>query len=437
MIDQALIRLSETIGQNDRLLLAVSGGADSMAMLHLLSTSATLDRSRLSVVHVDHGLRHTSALDWAIVETYCKEAGVQATSVRVDVPAKASEEKLSIEHAARLLRYGALQKLSMENRANWILTAHTADDSFETVLLKMQDQAPWYEWTGIPRRRGMILRPFLDVRREELRKYVLHEQVPFRDDESNSDQRHRRNRLRSLICSNGSVFTNALFQDILKYSGLISGNMRNMRAIAENLLVGAGTEADSCFRLEKERILQYFNKLAFVPVEACWSRLSDIHDGRLTSIQRQQVQSVIQAGTPHSILDLPYGICLERRGQTLWLFRPITGQIDVLLEPGQMHSVQPGTSLRLVSAGSETDRHKGLWHVRNWKAGDRVKLPNRPRKKVSDLLCERKLSPLVRSRTLLLTHNHEPVLLVEPTPATYQFQLADNSLWELTCTRYG
>lgn len=205
------------IHPGDRICAAVSGGADSVAMLLLLHAANAMPRNALGVglsaVHVHHGLRGEDAdADLAFVEALCTRLTVPLHIHRADVPGRIDQSRKNgrpetIEEAARAVRYAFFEQLIAEGRADSVLTAHTLDDQAETVLMKLLRGA-WTEGlSGIypvvlvpsATHQGKILRPLLGVRRAELEDYLRSRNQEWRTDSTNDDQTFTRNRLRHSI----------------------------------------------------------------------------------------------------------------------------------------------------------------------------------------------------------------------------------------------
>jgi tRNA(Ile)-lysidine synthase len=311
------------------------------------------------------------------------------------------------------------------------MTGHSADDNAETILMKMLNKSPWYEWTGIPRRRGNILRPLLPIRRRDVRSWVTERGVPFLEDETNDDQRFARNALRKRLEQCPVFLSDERIANLIGESRQLACHLHHMRQLSPLLTRGqlASPQSD-IIGLEIERILQYFNKLAFIPVEAAWSDLLGDSAARLPSALRRQISQFVYGNASQSALTLPGSVLLERRDRALWLSRASLEPVSIELKPESAISLSNRATVTLAAA-SDMKIDSG-WRLRNWQPGDRVKLPNRPRKKVSDLLCERKLDPLTRRRTLVLTHQECLVCVLEPKSAEYCFQLADGSAWRVT-----
>jgi tRNA(Ile)-lysidine synthase len=178
------------------LVLAVSGGPDSMALLHgaarLVETGTR--RWRLTVAHLDHGLRPDSSADASFVRAAAAALGLSFESRHTDVAALARAEGRSIEDAGREARYRFLDAIAEPDAL--VATAHTADDAAETVLINLLRGTGLAGARGIPARRGRIVRPFVGARREELRRLLDDAGIAARLDPSNADPAYLRSRVR-------------------------------------------------------------------------------------------------------------------------------------------------------------------------------------------------------------------------------------------------
>ena len=179
-----------------RILCAVSGGADSMCLLHLLHSVGR----DVVAAHFEHGIRGAESLrDAAFVENWCRERGIPCVTGRGDVPAYAREKGMSLEEAARVLRYRFLEETAEEQGCDYIATAHNGDDNVETVLLNLTRGAGALGLSGIPTRRGKIIRPLLGVSRREIEEYLEENAVPHVEDSSNQSDDYSRNRIRHRV----------------------------------------------------------------------------------------------------------------------------------------------------------------------------------------------------------------------------------------------
>ena len=161
-------------------LAAVSGGLDSMCLLHLLSTWGKANHMEVTAAHFNHRLRGPMAdRDEAFVKRICEEWEIPCVCGRGDTRALAEAEGLSLEEAARTLRYQFLEETRRSCGAATILTAHHADDNAETLLFHLLRGTGLQGLTGIPAFRDGIARPFLRVSREKLEAYAKEYNIPF------------------------------------------------------------------------------------------------------------------------------------------------------------------------------------------------------------------------------------------------------------------
>lgn len=182
--------------EGKKLLCAVSGGADSMCMLHLLRACGI----ELGVAHYEHGIRGEESLrDAKFVERYCRRNKIPFFIAHGNVPAYARTRGIGLEEAARELRYSFLERTRQEQGYDLIATAHNADDNAETLLMNLIRGSGARGLSGIPMQRGNIVRPMLKVSREEIEDYVRYKKIAHVEDSSNQSDDYTRNLIRHQI----------------------------------------------------------------------------------------------------------------------------------------------------------------------------------------------------------------------------------------------
>ncbi len=217
----------------------VSGGADSMALLHVLS--AWRDDLRVVAVHVHHGLRGEEAdRDEALVRKFCADNDINYICERANVRLIAQEFGIGEEEAGRRVRYNTFERIRDEQNADVIATAHTADDNVETVLMHVLRGSGIGGLCGIPAKRGRIVRPLLDCTRAEIEAYCAENAIPYIVDSTNNDPTYTRNRVRHQLMPlmreiNPSVaaaiarLRSSAMQDEAYFTELASASLANAR----------------------------------------------------------------------------------------------------------------------------------------------------------------------------------------------------------------
>lgn len=195
-------KLLETklIQKNERILVAFSGGKDSLCLLFLLDHLKDELKIEVGACHIHHKIRPLEAdRDADFCANFCKERAIPFFVEYADVPAFCEEKKLGLEEGARLLRYALLEKVAKENGYHKIATAHTLSDQAETVLFRLVRGSGALGASGIPASRGNIIRPLLFFSSEEILAFLEKKGLLFTEDSTNSDILYSRNRIRSRI----------------------------------------------------------------------------------------------------------------------------------------------------------------------------------------------------------------------------------------------
>ncbi len=184
------------ITPHDHVVLGVSGGADSVCLLFVLQEYAEKIPLKLSVVHVNHGIRPDAAQDAAYVEKLCREQGIPFYLRGVDVRGYAEREKCSREDAGRRLRYEVFHEIAEKAGAAKIAVAHNCNDRAETMLFHLFRGSGLRGLCGIRPVRQEIIRPILCLERDEIERYLRERQIPWCTDSTNETDDYARNRIR-------------------------------------------------------------------------------------------------------------------------------------------------------------------------------------------------------------------------------------------------
>ena len=209
------IRKNNLIQNNDRVIIGVSGGADSVALLLILHDLQPKFNMSIEVCHVNHGLRPEAAREQGFVKALCNQYGIQCHVTEVNCEALAKQWGMSIEEAGRKVRYDFFEEIANGDK---IATAHHMNDNVETVLMRMIRGTGLRGLAGIPYRRNNIVRPLLDVSRKEIEAYLKKRHQHYMTDGSNLVDIYTRNKIRLNIIPQIESQLNASFVDTMASS---------------------------------------------------------------------------------------------------------------------------------------------------------------------------------------------------------------------------
>ncbi|SMX44062.1 tRNA lysidine(34) synthetase TilS [Actibacterium lipolyticum] len=238
--------------------LAVSGGGDSMAMLHLAADHARETGLRIHAVTVDHGLRPEAAEEAAFVAATCAELGLPHDVLEW----RGWDETGNLQAEARKARYRLMADWAKAHGISTIALAHTADDQAETFLMRLAREAGVDGLSGMAQSRAgngvTWLRPLLLARRQQLRDYLSQNGHAWRDDPSNEDTKYERIRAREVLAALGPLGIDAQ---------VLSGVTRHMASARHALEVQTRAEAEACARIDAGDVLLARRSLATLPPE--------------------------------------------------------------------------------------------------------------------------------------------------------------------------
>ena len=189
------IDLAQYVKKNDVIAVAVSGGSDSMALLHYMFSNRNAIGYSVVALNVEHGIRGEESIsDSKFVADYCEKNGIPLLSYSVDCIKHSQEHKLSMENSARILRYDCF-KDALNGKCTKIATAHHVEDNTESVLINL------FRGTGLKGSAGIfgtdkIIRPMIDVKKEEITDYLAKNNIPYVTDSTNLSTEYTRNFLR-------------------------------------------------------------------------------------------------------------------------------------------------------------------------------------------------------------------------------------------------
>lgn len=230
------MKLNLAVYRDKRICVAVSGGGDSVALLHYFHAHASEYGITLSAVNCEHGIRgETSLSDSAFVKELCEQWNVPLFFFSADCPALAALRKTSVETAAREFRYEKFEKLLREKKTDIIATAHHQGDNAETVLFNLCRGASLTGAGGISERKGFI-RPLLNVSREEIVAYLRKNGLSYKHDETNDDEKITRNAIRLRVLPVLEEIIPSATAGIVRFSSLARADDELLYELAGSLI---------------------------------------------------------------------------------------------------------------------------------------------------------------------------------------------------------
>jgi len=401
-----------------RLLVAVSGGADSVALLSLLH--GLTDTLNLSLVgaHLDHSLRASSPDDASFVAQLCRDMDIPLVMTCQDVVSIARQRKGNLEEVARDVRREFLQAAAQEHRCDLVVLGHHADDQAETFLMRLMRGAGTAGLAGMRQVDGQVVRPLLSFHHEELVAYLEESGFVWREDESNIDHAFTRNRIRHQLQPLLESFNPNI-------TGQIAGLCEQLRLdedfwseLTNRTLTELGTRVDGGYSIQRGALAELAPSLASRVIRAV---LHEIR-GDLRSITATHIGDVMQlvcAGPPQGELHLP-GSWVACRYEELLLYKEppeVVTALELVLDGPGTYPLLDGRRLQLsVSDHASGENHDAVEFdasilpfpltLRHCLPGDRFRPSGMDgTKKIQDFFVDLKLAMEDRKKTLLLMEN--------------------------------
>jgi tRNA(Ile)-lysidine synthase len=288
-VDRAL-RAAGVPPRGGTLVVGLSGGKDSVALTDALASLRRRRGFRVVAAHLDHGLRPGSEEDVAFCAALCERLDVPFQAGKADVRARAGRERGGIEQAARRERYAYLRRVRDEEKAAAIAVAHTRDDQAETLLLRLLRGAGATGLAGMRPRVGDVVRPLLAVSREEVLAHLRERGLDWREDPSNADTAHRRNRVRhELIPYLEERFNPGIRAALARTASLLADEAAHVRAEAESLLAAIAREEGDALVLGRAALAEAPPAVARATVRQALARA-----GGLAQVGALHVERVLQ-----------------------------------------------------------------------------------------------------------------------------------------------
>ncbi len=404
----------ELISRGDSILIGLSGGPDSVALLHILTRLRGKMKLTLTAVYINHGIRVRAAKEEERqCRDLCERLGVELIIVREDIPALAAGARAGLEETARDFRYRVFERIAGNAGHNRIALGHHADDRVETVLFRVLRGTGRTGLLGIPVARDRIVRPLYECTKQDIHSYLKEHKLAFSDDESNRDPQFARNYIRNKLLVDIRRRLNPAVDRALL-------NLAETTADEEKFLQQAVSRAarKSVHRTAGDKIA--LDLITFRGYDV-WLRrrllrycIAELLETGQTP-DKEAVDRIDRLGiSGGKTISLPRGIQVVPAGEKLVVYRKRNRRFSHRLEPGKVCRLE---KLRLnfrcrvesrTPAALKTERRacrvlidhgrlKPPLVVRNITSGDRFRpLGMKGTKKVGDYLTDRKIPPVYR-----------------------------------------
>ena len=416
MIDKVYKTVREygLIQKNDKIIIGLSGGADSVCLTHVLHSISADMGIELICAHMNHGIRGDEAdCDAEFARSFSESLGIPFEFKKADIPSLAKEKGVSEELAGREARYAFFEELMQKYGFNKIATAHNKNDNAETILMNFMRGSGIKGLGGIPYIRGNIIRPILDCRRDEIEKYCEENGLKYVTDSTNNENIYTRNKIRlDLIPEIEKKFNSNFVGTVTENAHLIKEDSDFLERLS--LEYYKKEVSDNKTDIEKllKQPISIRNRVIFEMIRTVMGTASDV-----SSLFIKDITSLIQKGKSGAYITLPKGVraaveygslCIKKTVKEYDFEYEIPLDKDVYIpEMGKTVHVQfvsEKSGKGMYVEAKEADKII----IRNRREGD-VFYPSgmNGRKKVKDFFIDSKIPREERSRVGILTINGE------------------------------
>lgn len=395
-MEEKVLRAIEKFGMLDGVndvTVALSGGADSMCLLHSLLVIKDTYSLNITAAHLNHMIRGKEALrDEEFVIEQCKKIGVQLFVERVDVPLFARENKISIELAARQIRYDFFERVAK----GVVATAHTASDNIETVILNLTRGASLKGLCGIPPKRDKFIRPLIYCTRADVEEFCKDKGIDFVTDSTNLSDEYTRNNIRHNVVPVLKQLNPSLEENIVRMCENLREDYASLEALADSYLNGKIQKnvlnLDGIDKIDKSirkiALVKFVNSLNFD------IQLNSFHLDKLLFL----TQNSGKTGLPNNFSAICDGSTLRIESNDL-----ANGQsFNVKIEKADKKLITESKKVNnlLLNNAIDCDKISGELVIRTRLPGDKIRLAGRGNTKTLKKLYNENKIPLNLRETL-------------------------------------
>jgi len=305
------------IDKNDKIIIGVSGGPDSVALLYLLNSLRKEFKLRLHIAHLDHMLRTDSYKDSEFVQNLAQRLKLPITNAQINV--KELAKRGSLEEIARNARLGFFFKVAKDLKTNKIALGHNLDDQAETVLMRILRGAGLYGLAGILPKRNIagyqIIRPLIEVKRREIEAFLKKRKVKPRLDKSNLENIYLRNKIRNRLMPLLEKEYNKNIKEVLSNMAQIVGDDYDYLTRIANKAIGKPNA-----KLNLKRFLRLHPAIQRLVLRLMIAKLKG-NTRRITFKHIREIEDLTLHRPVNSIVNLPKGVSIVKEKNSLSFYR--------------------------------------------------------------------------------------------------------------------
>lgn len=454
---EQLIRNCQMIPAGTTVLCAVSGGADSICLLHALYHLRPILHFDLAAAHFNHRLRGATADGDArfvaqFVELCCGPQRLHDGSVLPavrfylgsgDVAAEAECRGQGVEETAREMRYDFLRKTAETVGASRIATAHNADDNAETILFHLARGSGLRGLGGIQPVSGSLIRPLLTTSRKEIEAYLHFYGLPHREDESNRDTSFARNRIRHQVTPVLEELFPGLTTRMSETAALLRADEDCLTQLAEQAAVHAEERRDGSISIPVAVIARQHDAVATRIIRLLLAKVSGSEQNRY-AVHLKEVVALCRRASPSAQLDLPHGLYARREYDKLVLSKePAPAPVSSVSAPlpGETKFGPWRVTCTREIYGGQPQQPLDFWldahrisalTLRPRQIGDKLAPPGRPSKTVKKRLIDLKIPRLQRDCLPVLDCGGQVAAVAKLGPDSAYLPAGGQPAWHIT-----
>ncbi len=411
------INKNNMIKQDEKIIVGVSGGADSVCLLFILCQLYGVDN--IVGVHINHMLRGDDAnKDEEYVVSLCGKLGIEIITFRKDILDMANSLGISTEEAGRKYRYECFNIVAADKDCEKIAVAHHKNDLAETVIFNMIRGSGLQGVAGIPSARGNIIRPLLDVSREEIENYLIEQNISYRIDETNNENDYTRNKIRNIILPQMIDINSSAIEHINQFADTAKEYIEYVDDIINSIYSDIVTIKEGRYYVDINKINEHpeliKKKVLYRVIVSIANKAKDITNAHVISVMELLDNEVGKQ------VNLAYGIVGKRQytDVVLYIKREEVSLADIVLDEEITEYCNGDVRIKVrkfeyssdyeipkkqYTKAFDCDKIKFNLHFRSFKDEDYIIINNSGnRKKINRLFIDNKIPAIERENTLVI-----------------------------------